>query len=159
MCKLVWTFVVGLQQNQVFVCLWSTCRFLLFSWFKKMETHTKKKKYSNPYRENLIVKNTGLLCGSSSRCHGFVCSLRLWYFRIILTIFVLTKNIFSDSYKFLKYHVNSSSHCHDVNHFIPWLTEVFRKAVTIAISQKVTENDQETPQSHTKDTWVRDTEH
>ena len=118
---------------------------------KDGNTH-KEKKYSNPYRENLIVKNSGLLCSSSSRCHGFVCSLRLWYFRIILTIFVLTKNIFSDSYKFMKYHVNSSSHCHDVNHFIPWLTEVFRKAVTIAISQKVTENDQETPQSHTKDT-------
>ena len=26
-----------------------------------------------------------LLCGSSSRCHGFVCSLWLWYFLIILT--------------------------------------------------------------------------
>ena len=28
-----------------------------------------------------------MLCGSSSRCHGFVCSLLLWYFLIILTIF------------------------------------------------------------------------
>ena len=26
-----------------------------------------------------------LLCGSSSRCHGFNCSLWLWYFLIILT--------------------------------------------------------------------------
>ena len=26
-----------------------------------------------------------LLCGSSSRCHGFVCSLGLWYFLIIFT--------------------------------------------------------------------------
>ena len=26
-----------------------------------------------------------LWCGSSSRCHKFVCSLRLWYFLIILT--------------------------------------------------------------------------
>ena len=29
-----------------------------------------------------------ILCGSSSRCIGFVCSLYLWYFRIILTIFI-----------------------------------------------------------------------
>ena len=28
-----------------------------------------------------------LLCGSSSRCHGFVCSLWLWYFLIILTYY------------------------------------------------------------------------
>ena len=28
-----------------------------------------------------------LLCGSSSWCHRFVCSLWLWYFLIILTIF------------------------------------------------------------------------
>ena len=28
-----------------------------------------------------------ILCGSSSRCHGFVCSLWLWYFLIILTIY------------------------------------------------------------------------
>ena len=28
-----------------------------------------------------------LLCGSSSRWHGFVCSLWLWHFLIILTIF------------------------------------------------------------------------
>ena len=29
-----------------------------------------------------------LLCGSSSRCHRFICSLRLWYFLILsLTIF------------------------------------------------------------------------
>ena len=28
------------------------------------------------------------LSGSSSRCHGVVCSLWLWYFLIILTIFV-----------------------------------------------------------------------
>ena len=28
-----------------------------------------------------------LLCGSSSQCHGFVCSLLLWYFLVILTIF------------------------------------------------------------------------
>ena len=28
-----------------------------------------------------------LLCGSSSRCHGFVCSLWLWFYLIILTIF------------------------------------------------------------------------
>ena len=27
-----------------------------------------------------------LLCGSSSLCHGFVCSLWLWYFLIMLTI-------------------------------------------------------------------------
>ena len=29
------------------------------------------------------------LCGSSSRCHGFVCSLWLWYFLIILTYYFL----------------------------------------------------------------------
>ena len=28
-----------------------------------------------------------LLCGSSLRCHGFVCSLRVWYFLIILTYY------------------------------------------------------------------------
>ena len=28
-----------------------------------------------------------LLCGSTSRCHGFVCSLWLWYILTILTIF------------------------------------------------------------------------
>ena len=28
-----------------------------------------------------------LLCGSSSRCHEFVCSLWLWYFLIILTYY------------------------------------------------------------------------
>ena len=28
-----------------------------------------------------------LLCGSSSRCHRFVCSLWLWYFLIILTYY------------------------------------------------------------------------
>ena len=28
-----------------------------------------------------------LLCGSSSRCHGFVCSLWLWYFLIIPTYY------------------------------------------------------------------------
>ena len=28
-----------------------------------------------------------LLCGSSLQCHGLVCSLWLWYFLIILTIF------------------------------------------------------------------------
>ena len=28
-----------------------------------------------------------LLCGSSSRCHGFVCSLWVWYFLIILTYY------------------------------------------------------------------------
>ena len=27
------------------------------------------------------------LCGSSSRCHGFVCGLWLWYFLIIITYF------------------------------------------------------------------------
>ena len=31
-----------------------------------------------------------LLCGSSSRCHRFVCSLWLWYFLIILTYFFKT---------------------------------------------------------------------
>ena len=30
-----------------------------------------------------------LLCGSSSRCYGVVCSLWLWYFLIILTIFTV----------------------------------------------------------------------
>ena len=30
-----------------------------------------------------------LLCGSSSPCHGFVCSLWLWYFLIILTYYLL----------------------------------------------------------------------
>ena len=30
-----------------------------------------------------------LLCGSSSWCHGFVCSLWLWYFLIILTFYLL----------------------------------------------------------------------
>ena len=28
-----------------------------------------------------------LLCGSFSRCHGFVCSLWLWYFQIMLTYY------------------------------------------------------------------------
>ena len=32
-----------------------------------------------------------LLCGSSSQCHWFVCSLWLWYFLIILTIFLQIK--------------------------------------------------------------------
>ena len=31
-----------------------------------------------------------LLCVSSSQCHGFVCSLILWHFLIILTIFGVT---------------------------------------------------------------------
>ena len=34
-----------------------------------------------------------LLCGSSSRCHGFVCSSWLWYFLIILTYYFWRKNI------------------------------------------------------------------
>ena len=37
-----------------------------------------------------------LLCGSSSRCHGFVCSLWLWYFLIILTIFKPDQACFVD---------------------------------------------------------------
>ena len=28
-----------------------------------------------------------VVCSSSSRCHGFICSLLLWYFLIILTYF------------------------------------------------------------------------
>ena len=31
------------------------------------------------------LSGSWLLCGSSSRCNGFVCSLWLWYFLIILT--------------------------------------------------------------------------
>ena len=33
-----------------------------------------------------------LLCGSSSRCNGLVCSVRLWYFLIILTCFFKGQN-------------------------------------------------------------------
>ena len=36
-----------------------------------------------------------LLCGSSSRCHGFVCSLWLWYFLIKLTYIFFSVNEFS----------------------------------------------------------------
>ena len=38
-----------------------------------------------------------LLCGSSSRCHGFVCSLWLWYFLIILTIYNSEKVLHTES--------------------------------------------------------------
>ena len=31
------------------------------------------------------------LCGSSSRCHTFVCSLRLWYFLITLAYYFVTE--------------------------------------------------------------------
>ena len=36
----------------------------------------------------LLYGVSWLLCGSSSRCHGFVCSLWLWYFLIILTYYL-----------------------------------------------------------------------
>ena len=45
-----------------------------------------------------------LLCGSSSRCHGFVCSLWLWYFLIILNYYFLSKYpIRSKSYEEFHY--------------------------------------------------------
>ena len=45
-------------------------------------------------RELVAFLNLSSLClvwlsGSSSRCHGVVCGLWLWYFLIILTIFIL----------------------------------------------------------------------
>ena len=36
-----------------------------------------------------VLSVSWLLCGSSSRCHGFVCSLWLWYLVFILIIFNL----------------------------------------------------------------------
>ena len=41
-----------------------------------------------------------LLCGSSSRCHGFVCSLWLWYFLIILTYYFSWHLQYSETYLF-----------------------------------------------------------
>ena len=41
-----------------------------------------------------------MFCGSSSRCHGLVCSMCLWYFLIILTYFLceISKyNLFNDN--------------------------------------------------------------
>ena len=34
-----------------------------------------------------------LLCGSSSRCHGLICSLLVWYFLIILTYYFWGVNL------------------------------------------------------------------
>ena len=36
-----------------------------------------------------------LLCGSSSRCHGFVCSLLLWYFLIMLAYYFSNNLLFT----------------------------------------------------------------
>ena len=79
---------------------WSDCtdaqtglHLLLFTCSKVRFSRIEAHMWSSRDKTNLIEKSfvflvsSGSLCGSSSRCNGFVCNLWLWYFQIILTIF------------------------------------------------------------------------
>ena len=61
-----------------------------------------------------------LLCGSSSRCHGFVCSLWLWHSLIILTFFLLHLIISIPDLCILLYFYESFCMICDGSLFIAW---------------------------------------
>ena len=60
------------------------------------------------------------LSGSSSRCHGFVCSLWLWYFLIILTYYFTLETFPAKTSGDLNHHLKLGfGRTHDMN-ALPW---------------------------------------
>ena len=87
----------------------------------------------------LMIRESWLLCliclpgvswwlsGSSLRCHGVVCSLWLWYFLIILTIFAQFL-LFESKFDHLITHVNESKPLRRVSGQDPFICHRFRSS-------------------------------